>query len=176
MSCSKNWAAAVLVTFWTVWFALVLASNITDLAQSLGWLPSGWRFVSGNYALLQRTTAIYSLPPWANRALFVGVIAWEAVATCLLAGALAALCTGRLTPARTELAFAVAAGLFAAFALADELFLAFAGGLEATHLRVLVALLVSLLVLRSGSGAASVAIVRGNAQRTTDDGRAQSHC
>jgi len=148
VSCCKNWLPAVLLGFWTLWFAVVSASNLADLAHSLGWLPPGWRFVSGNYALLEKTTSIYSLPSWGNLALFIGVIAWELVATCLLARTLAAACRGALSARPLDRAIAVAAGLFAAFVLADELLLAFATGLEATHLRILVALLVTLLVVR----------------------------
>ena len=148
MSCGRSWLSGVLLGFWTLWFALVSASNLADLAQSLGWLPPAWRFASGNYALLEKTTAIYSLPSWANRLLFLGVIFWELAATWLLAGTLAATCGGRLAAGRLDRVFAVAAGLFAAFVLADELFIAFATGMEATHLRILVAMLVTLLVIR----------------------------
>jgi hypothetical protein len=148
VNCSKSWLPGVLLGFWTLWFAVVSASNLADLARSLGWLPGGWRFASGNYALLEKTTAIYWLPGWANLALFIGVIAWEVAATWLLARSLAAACGGGLCARPLDRAFAVAAGLFAAFVLADELLIAFATGLEATHFRILVALLATLLVIR----------------------------
>ena len=151
-SSSKNWLPAVLLGFWTLWFALVAASNLADLAQSLGWLPPSWRFASGNYALLTKTTAVYSLPGWANRALFMCVIVWELAAMCLLARALTAACGERLSARLLDRAFAVSAGLFAAFALADELLIAFATGLEATHVRILVALLATLIVIRPEVG------------------------
>lgn len=152
MNCRGNWLPGTLLGFWALWFGVVSASNLTDLAQSLGWLPPTWHFASGNYALLEKTTAIYSLPGWGNRLLFLGVIAWELAATWLLAGTLAAVCSGRPAAGRLDRTFAVASGLFAAFVLADELFLAFATGLEATHLRILIALLVTLLVIRMDLG------------------------
>ncbi|HWC90169.1 MAG TPA: hypothetical protein VG433_10950 [Pirellulales bacterium] len=153
MNCSKSWLPGVLLGFWTLWFAVVAASNLADLARSFGWLPNGWRFASGNYALLEKTTAIYWLPGWANLVLFLGVIAWEVAATWLLARSLAAACRGGLSARPLDRAFAVSAGLFAAFVLADELLIAFATGLEATHLRILMALLVTLFVVRPAADA-----------------------
>lgn len=138
----------LLLAFWAVWFALVAASNLADLAAALGALPAGWRFVSGNYALIEKTTAIYSFPTSANRVLLGLVIAWEIIAAVLLIRALVAHGGGRPAGRPLEQAFAMAAGLFAAFTLADELFIAFEGGLEAAHLRIFIALLVSYLVVR----------------------------
>lgn len=70
--------------------------------------------------------------------LLLAVILWQALAAWLFRQAL-----GR--DEMVHRAFAVATGLWAAFLVADELFLTYA--LEAVHLRLFIAQLLSLLVI-----------------------------
>ena len=41
-----------LVLFWSVWFSLVLASNVADGLKALGLASKEWRFASGNLTTL----------------------------------------------------------------------------------------------------------------------------
>jgi hypothetical protein len=132
--------------FWALWFTLVLATNLCDAAKTLGLLSPGWPFASGNYCFMASVTAKYGTPAWINGLLFAGVMVWQMIATVLFwrsgmayrpkdAGGLAAATT----------ALAVGIGLWAAFAVADEFFVAYETGVEAAHLRLFTAQLVTLL-------------------------------
>jgi hypothetical protein len=132
-----------LLLFWGVWLGVVFATNLCDGLQALGLLGEGWAFASGNYRLVEQTTARYGTPGWLNALLFVGVVCWEGAAALLfcLAGLRGRGECRRLRHA----AFAAGLGLWAAFLLADEVFVAYA--LEGTHLRLFTALLATLLAV-----------------------------
>ena len=133
--------------FWAAYFTIVLASNVTDGLTAMSLLPETFRFVSGNYALVDRVTGIYSVPPAGVALLYVGVLVWEAAAASLFWRAFAAWRGGAAPdPQIADVAFAAGLGLWAAFILADELFIAYEiAGLEATHVALLSAQLLSLL-------------------------------
>jgi hypothetical protein len=133
-----------LLFFWAAWLTLVFASNFCDGLKVCGWLPGSWAFASGNYDFLVQTTARYGPPAWVNGLLFVGVIAWEAAAALLFWHA-GLRFRGRDGRAATRLAFTAGLGLWAAFMLADEICIAYP--VEATHLRLLIGQLASLLVI-----------------------------
>jgi hypothetical protein len=90
-------------------------------------------------------TSKFGVPAWANQILLAGVIAWEGVAAVLFWRA-----ARRGDPRALGPPFAVGIGLWAVFVLLDELLLIFETGAEATHLRLLIAQLLTLVVLRSG--------------------------
>jgi hypothetical protein len=134
--------------FWAAYFTIVLASNLTDGLRAMTLLPEAFRFVSGNYALVHRVTRIYAVPAAGVALLYVAVLAWQAFAATLFWRAFAAW---RRIPAPeagvANAAFAAGLGLWAAFILVDELFIAYEiAGLEATHVALLSAQLLSLLV------------------------------
>lgn len=130
----------LLLLFWATWFSIVFLTNLLDACKGLGVLPQTWAFASSNYAFVAQTTAIYGTPDWVNAVLFAGVLIWEAVA---------AVCFWRaaLTFRRRSVyaAFTGGLSLWAAFLLADEVFIAYA--VEATHFRILIAHLATLLVI-----------------------------
>jgi hypothetical protein len=105
-------------------------------------LEEGWALASGNYQFLTQTTARYGTPNWVNGLLFVGVICWEG-----LAAALFWLAWARFPRRRREVyaAFTVSLALWGTFLLADEVFVAYA--VAATHLRLFIAQLVTLLAI-----------------------------
>jgi hypothetical protein len=147
--------ARLIVSFWAAWFTLVFLSNLCDALKALGLVGEGWKFASGNWALVVETTGIYRVPTPLVSVLFAGVVAWEALSALLLWSAVRSP-AGPPEGARTDAvdrAFAVALGLFAAFTLADELFIAY--HVEGTHLQVFLALLASLLVVRLLPGTAA---------------------
>src|SRR5438874_1376497 len=68
---------------WSAWWTIVFATNVLDAGKAVGLLGDDWRFASGNFRLLERTTARHGTPVWLNVLLFGGVIAWEGTATVL---------------------------------------------------------------------------------------------
>jgi hypothetical protein len=134
-----------LLGFWALYFAIVALSNLTDLLGSVHLLPAGWRWVSGNLAFIAASTGKFGVPAWLNPVLLAGVIAWEVLAAVLFWRAAREPSGPWLGPA-----FVAGLGLWATFILLDEVLLIFETGAEATHLRLLIALLLTLLVVRPG--------------------------
>jgi sterol desaturase/sphingolipid hydroxylase (fatty acid hydroxylase superfamily) len=140
--------ARLIVGFWAAWFTLVFLTNLCDALKALGLVGEEWKFASGNWAFVVKTTGIYRVPAPLVGVLFAGVVAWEALSALLMWSAVRSL-GGPPEGSRmgaVDRAFTVALGLFAAFALADELFIAY--HVEGTHLQVFLALLASLLAVR----------------------------
>ena len=137
----------LLLLFWALFFTLVLASNLTDGLQQIGWLPAEFAFVSGNYGMMEQVTAIYNTPGWILVILFLGVLLWEGLAVWLLWRAFWLFPGDR--PA-VQAAFTVAILLTAAFILMDELFLVFRiADLEKAHQLLFISLLGSLFFVRA---------------------------
>ncbi len=135
-----------LLAFWAIWFSIVCATNVVDLLNGSNILVPPWRFASGNWDFVQLTTARYQPPPWLNLVLFAGVIAWEGLAALLFALAWL-IARGRVSAAQASYpAFVVSLPLWAAFMIADEICIAYQ--VEATHLRIFIALLATLLVIQ----------------------------
>jgi hypothetical protein len=133
----------VLLAGWSVWWTLVVATNLTDAAKGLGLLPEAFAFASGNYAAIQAATARYGAPPWLNGGLFAAVIVWEACAALLFW-----LATCHRDDAGDRWlyrAFTVGLSLWLAFLVADEICIGYAIG--ATHLRPFIAQLLTLLAI-----------------------------
>lgn len=98
------------------------------------------------WALLVETTEVYETPDWVRAVPFAGVIAREGLALALHWRALAASRGEGLADRRpVDPAFVVGVALSAGFVLADEVFVAY--DVEATHLRLPVAQLVSRLAI-----------------------------
>ncbi len=129
--------------FWTVWLALAFLANLCDFLKHFGILGDRWKFASGNYDLIHKTTDVYHLPEIAVRILFVGIILWEALATILMAAALVSF-TGDQMGAVTT-AFGVSLALWAALLIADEIFVAYP--MEPVHFQIFIAQLITLLAL-----------------------------
>jgi hypothetical protein len=132
----------MLLLFWAAWLTVVLTTNLLDGAKALGLLEDSLAFASGNYQFLTQTTARYGTPNWVNGLLFVGVICWEGVAAALFW-----LAWARFPRRRRAVyaAFTASLALWGAFLLADEVFVAYA--VAATHLRLFIAQLVTLLAV-----------------------------
>jgi hypothetical protein len=134
-----------LVFAWSVWFTLVLASNVCDALKTMRLIGRQWPFASGNSRLIADVTSRFGVPPSVNRLLFGAVIVWQAVVSALFWRATA--CHGRIRgDARpTDTAFAAGLALWLPLIVADELFVAYESGVEASHVRMFVAQLASLL-------------------------------
>ena len=126
--------------FWAAWFTVVVLTNVFDVLRASGVVPAGWTFASGNWQLMVKVTGVHGTPAAVVAVLFLGVIAWEALAGFLFWRAWAAGGRGGVA------AFTVSLALWAAFTLADEIFVAYTLG--PVHLRLLGLQLLSLLALR----------------------------
>jgi hypothetical protein len=136
----------LLLLFWATWLTLVCATNVTDGARTLGLLGKSWAFASGNYASVVETTKRYHPPEWVNRLLFGGVICWEGTVAVLFW--LAWWCyrgQGEESRAPLYVAFTAGLGLWAAFIIADEICITYP--IEATHWRLFIAQLATLLAI-----------------------------
>jgi hypothetical protein len=131
-----------LLGFWALYFAIVALSNLTDLLRSVNVLPAGWHWVSENLAFMTSATSKFGVPYWVNPILLAGVIAWQGLAAMLFWR------SARSGGAALGPPFTVGVALWAVFILLDELLLIFETGAEATHLRLLIAQLLTLVFLR----------------------------
>jgi hypothetical protein len=146
-----------LLLFWSTWFTVVFASNLTDGLKQAGLLPDGWRFASGNFALIVESVRVYALGASWAALLFAAVVLLQLAAAALFWRAF--LDRRALEPESPKAlqAFSLGLALFAGFLVADEVFVVYdrVPGLGITHLLVLCGLLLSCLVVqtRSGQGA-----------------------
>jgi hypothetical protein len=123
----------------------VLLSNLSDAGKAAGLIGESWAFASGNWEAIKGTTARYGTPDVVSAFLFAGVILWEAVAASLFWLAFWKFRGKKSGHKVLYLAFTAALLLWAAFFVSDEVFIAYA--FEATHLRLFIAYLVTLLVI-----------------------------
>jgi hypothetical protein len=135
-----------IVLFWAVWLLVAFFANAFDGLKALKIMRQGWKFASGNYALMTETTRKYHLPAWCTGLLFLGVVLWQGLSALLFWYAFSTFHGMRFPGLRTlDMAFLVSLALWAAFMIADEIFMAYDA--EATHMRIFIAQLLSLLVL-----------------------------
>lgn len=146
MHFERNAIRRGLVVFWAVWLTIVCATNLCDNLKGAGILPNDWMFASGNLQFMRKVVARYFPPEPLSMILLAGVIAWEGLAAALFFRAAFHLRTTSDHVSReVTTAFAAGLGLWAAFIIADEIFIVY--DVEATHFRLLIAQLVSLLFL-----------------------------
>lgn len=132
--------------FWATWLSVVFLTNLADAGKGLGLLGDSWPFASGNWKLIQATTARYRTPAAVNAFLFGAVVFWEGLSAGLF---WLAASTFRGRPSRraaVDAAFTASLLLSAGLLVADELFIAYP--LEGTHLRLFVAHIVTRLAVR----------------------------
>lgn len=142
-----------LVLFWATWLTLVAGTNIADALRQVGALPAGFTWASYNYRLIVDTVVNQGAGADFAAILFAGVIVWEVLAVVLLWRAWIALGRGADgTAPEIVQAFLVSIALFAAFLVATEVFVMYETA--TSHKLTLVAMLVSLVVVRGRLGAA----------------------
>ena len=132
-----------MLAFWAIWLTIVCLANLCDLLKRWRVLGDHWKFASGNYDLMQKSTRVYHLPDAAVLLLFIGVVIWEALAGFLTWNALLSF-NGSVSDA-VYAAFGVSLALWAAFLIADEIFMAYE--METTHIAIFIAQLISLIAL-----------------------------
>jgi hypothetical protein len=122
-----------------------LASNVCDALVQLGTLPVTWPFASGNYAAIVKVTARYAVPSAVLGVLFLSVILWEGIGTVLFWRAVVIARRAGCRGDTVYQAFGCGLALMAAFVITDEVCIVY--DLEASHLRLFMAMLVSLLFI-----------------------------
>jgi hypothetical protein len=136
-----------ILLFWSLWFFIVCLTNLFDVLVTFQILPFDWPAVSNNYLLIEKSTSIYHFPHWMNDLLFFIIIAWEGICSILFFRAFL-----QFRPDHSQEdtilyeAFGAALALFCAFILACEVFVVY--DIESAHLRILIALLASILFVR----------------------------
>lgn len=142
-----------LVLLWAIWHTLVTATNLFDALKQLGILPDGWTLASYNFELVHQTVAPHGVPVAVSAILFAGVIVWELLASALLWRAYAAMLRGEPgTGPEVTQAFCVGLALWGAMLIATEVTVNYLTA--PTHKGTLGLMILSLLVVRSGAGAA----------------------
>jgi hypothetical protein len=58
-----------LAGFWSLYFAIVTLSNLTDCPARAPILPAGWRWVSGNPSFIAASTGKFGVPAWMSSVL-----------------------------------------------------------------------------------------------------------
>jgi hypothetical protein len=132
--------------YWSLWFTIVFASNGLDGLKALGVIDKSWKLAGGDFTVISPAAAFYGVPARASGLLLVCLMVGEGIAGAAFWRAFVKFrgimnADGR-APA---VAFILAISLFAALLPADR----FPGGhtYMVTHLKILVALLVSLLLV-----------------------------
>jgi len=110
-----------LLSFWYLWFGLVLFTNLCEGLKLLHRMPWTWKFASHNFKPVVLSLAEYAAPSWLSKVIFGGILLWQFL-TVLIFGAATVLSLAQqsLSWGLVDVAFAAGLGLWAAFMLGDE--------------------------------------------------------
>jgi hypothetical protein len=137
----------MILIFWAAWLSVVATTNVLNGLQVMGEVPSSFKFVSGNWQWINQVMDPLGVPRGLQASLFVGAIAWEALAAILFWRAAVAY---RGRPLVQEQAAVTACGvnlaLWAAFQVLDEVFIAYQP--QSVHRVIFISQLASLLALQ----------------------------
>jgi hypothetical protein len=135
-----------LLSFWSVWHGIVLATNLFEGLKVMRVLPTRWTFASKNYAAIVRATEKYHPAPWIPRLLFSGVLIWQLLILISFGWAMvASVRSGRIDLDQVSIAFGLSVSLLAAFIIADELCTEY--DTEHGHILLFIAQLVTVIAL-----------------------------
>jgi len=140
MNATPTTIQKIVLLFWSTYFTLISLTNSLDALKALGVIPQSFTFTSGNFDFVVQTTAPHGVPMFANAIMFAGVILLEISSAVLFWRAFRNREERNLYPA-----FAVGLILFAGFVVSDEIFISYP--IEATHMRIFLGLLVSLITI-----------------------------
>jgi hypothetical protein len=135
-----------LLLYWSLWFTIVFASNGLDGLEALGVIDQGWKLAGGDFTLLSPAAAIYGAPARASGVLLACLVLWQGITVAAFWRAFGKFRGLKNSdPRALAAAFILATSLFAALLLADRVF----GGhpFVTTHLKILIAVLLSLLLV-----------------------------
>ena len=110
-----------LLLFWSLWYVIVLATNLCEGFEHLRIFSHTWPFASGNLGAITKATTRYCSSRRLPRLLFFGVVCWQLAAVVLFGSAIAAsVRAGSVDSESVNAAFLAGLGLWSAFMLADE--------------------------------------------------------
>ncbi|UVT16426.1 MAG: hypothetical protein H8K04_02355 [Nitrospira sp.] len=110
-----------LLSFWGLWFVIVVLTNLCEAMKIFEVLPWAWKFASCNFQPVALAVGEYATPAWIAKALFSGILVWQLGIVILFGWAtLSSLEHRTLRWDLVDLAFAAGLSLWAAFMLADE--------------------------------------------------------
>ena len=134
------------ILYWSLWFTVVLATNVVHGLKALGIIREGWTLSFGDTRLLSSSVWIYGAPAGLHGFTLAGVVAAEALIAVLFWRAFSKF-HGLKNADRLSLAaaFILTVALFAAFLVADEISSSYL--YEGTHLRIFIIQLASLLAV-----------------------------
>ena len=134
----------IILLFWCAWFFIAFLTNFTDLLTTTHTMTAS-SFRSGNYSALEKVIAIHHTPHYLLNMLFILDIFIQGISAILFFTA--AICFWRriYTWQAINIAFGISMSLWAIFLIMEEIFIAYS--YEATHIRLFVFEMVSLLVL-----------------------------
>ncbi len=134
----------IILLFWCIWFSIAFLSNLTDFLISTNTITSSL-FRSNNYSALEKIIHIYNVPHYFLNVLFILDIFVQGLSAILFLIA-AFCCWIRIYIWQTiNMAFIISISLWAIFLIMEESFIAYS--YEATHIRLFVFEMVSLLTL-----------------------------
>ena len=131
---------------WAAWFSIVTATNACSALKASGVLGPSWRFASKNYPMVVKAVSIYDAPAWLPKLLFLGVVAWQLLASIFFWYALTVSgARGVIDAAAVNLACGTGILLWTAFMIADEITIKYA--MEQPHELLFIAQIASLLLV-----------------------------
>ena len=133
----------LILFFWSLWFSFIMASNTFDYLKAVDYLSKEWKFASGNFEAMLKTTEIYHTPRTFVLILLLGVIFWQIICTFFFWRAFIRSFSNNRNHS-LYIAFFLALSLFASFAISTEIFIDYET--EETFIRIFTALLLSFFV------------------------------
>ncbi|MGC4096997.1 MAG: hypothetical protein QM706_12130 [Nitrospira sp.] len=135
-----------LLSFWWLWFGIVLLTNLCEALKVFDRLPWTWKFASHNFPPVVLALTEYAAPSWLCRVFFGGILLWQFITVLLFGGAtVLSVEQGSLHWEGVDAAFAAGLGFWAVFMLADEICKQY--DQEHNHILFFMAQLVTLVAL-----------------------------
>ncbi len=141
-------AAKVILFFWAFYFSIIFITNSFDVVKHFGIMPKWWKLTSGNYNFLVRVSSAYKLTNRSLMLMFIAVILIELAAAIYFWKAI--LSSPEQISDLVYIPFSISLFMFGGFIIIDEIFLSFLA--EENHFRIFMALIVSMIFVRSFVG------------------------
>jgi hypothetical protein len=137
----------IILSFWGAWFSLAFLSNASDTISALGIISQPWVFHSSNFYLVQHTVGIYQWSSHIALTIFIINTVAQGIIASLFIIALFKRVTSTIPRECLAWPLYLNVALWAGFLIVEEFFLAY--GMEATHQRLLMLALLSVLLLKN---------------------------
>lgn len=136
----------IFTSFWGMWYAIAAYTNLLDFAYKLGWLSPFWRYRSSNFDIIGSYFMRFDISlNWVYPLLSIGILAEITIAILFFWTAFR-LYQGKSADRSFYPAFLFSMTFWCAFLVLDELIISYS--LASTHLRLLIATMVTLLLIK----------------------------